>query len=48
MPVFGPNDDAIRAYLAMEAVAIIASAEIELVRACLMKQREDYAGKGGH
>lgn len=47
MPTFGPDDDAIAAYLAMEAVAIGATGVIELGRECLIKQRGDYAGKGG-
>lgn len=48
MPTFGPDDDAIAAYLAMEAVAIAAAAEVDLARECLIKQRGDYAGRGGH
>lgn len=48
MPRFGPDDNAIEAYLAMEAVAIGATGVIELGRECLKKQREDYAGNGGH
>lgn len=48
MPTFGPDDDAIAAYLAMEAVAIGAAGVIELARECLIQQRKDYAGRGGH
>lgn len=42
-----PGDDAIKAYLQNRAAAIVASAEVDLGRACLEKQRADYAGKGG-
>lgn len=47
LPAFGRDDDAIPAFLAMEAVAIGQAGIIELAHACLVKQREDYAGKGG-
>ena len=47
VPTFGPDDDAIEAYLTMEAVAIAATSEVDIGRECLVKQRGDYAGKGG-
>ncbi len=46
VPAFGPDDDAIAAYLAMEATALGAAGEVDLARECLVKQRLDYAGKG--
>src|SRR3569623_1199324 len=43
LPLFGPDDDARPAYVAMEAVAIEQSGVIELARECLRRQRLDYA-----
>jgi hypothetical protein len=48
VPEDRPEDDAIKAYLANRAAAIVASAEVELGRACITQQRTDYAGTGGH
>jgi hypothetical protein len=48
VPTFGPEADAIEAYLAMEATAITASAEVDLGRECIARQRQGYAGKGGN
>lgn len=47
LPKFARKDDAIAAYLAMEAVAIAQDGMIELTLECLQQQRLDYAGKGG-
>lgn len=41
-----PEDDAIRAYLENRKAAIVASAEVDLGRECIKRQRQDYAGKG--
>ena len=43
-----PEDPAIPAYLENRKAAIVASAEVELGRECIKKQRTDYAGRGGH
>lgn len=48
VPEFGPEADAIEAYLAMEATAITASATVDLGRECIKRQRHDYAGKGSN
>jgi hypothetical protein len=45
VPEAKPEDDAIKAFLENRAAAIVASAEIELGRECLVRQRQDYAGK---
>jgi hypothetical protein len=47
VPTFGPEDDAITAFLTIEAIAIGQAGVIELARQCLIKQRNDYAGRGG-
>jgi hypothetical protein len=41
-----PDDDAIKAYLEIREIAIVAAARVDLGRACIVKQRTDYAGKG--
>ncbi|MBW7965331.1 hypothetical protein [Bradyrhizobium sp. BR 10261] len=46
LPAFGPNDDAIQAFLAVEAIVIEQHGVIELTQQCLRRQRLDYAGKG--
>ena len=47
LPAFGPEDDAVTAFLTMEAIAIGQAGVIELARQCLIKQRDNYAGRGG-
>ncbi|UPJ55391.1 hypothetical protein [Bradyrhizobium sp. 192] len=46
LPAFGPDDDAIEAFLRLEAIMIEQHGVIELARECLRRQRLDYAGKG--
>lgn len=43
VPEARPEDDAIKAFLENRAAAIVASAEVDLGRECLVKQRNDYA-----
>lgn len=47
LPAFGPDDEAIPAFLWVEAIVIEQHGVIELARECLRRQRLDYAGKGG-
>lgn len=44
---FGPDDDAIAAYLQRDAEVIIGNERIKAGRACVVQQREAYAGQGG-
>ncbi|MFT4117451.1 hypothetical protein [Bradyrhizobium sp.] len=46
LPAFGPDDDAVQAFLWVEAIAIEQNGVIALARACLRRQRSDYAAKG--
>jgi hypothetical protein len=41
-----PEDDAIAAYLENRKAAVVASAQVELGRQCIQRQRQAYAGKG--
>lgn len=43
---FGPDDDAITAYLQRDAEVIIVNERIKAGRACVVQQRESYAGQG--
>lgn len=43
-----PDDDAIKAYLEIRQVAIVAAVRVDIGRECIVKQRTDYAGRGGH
>lgn len=43
---FGPDDDAIAAYLQRDAEVIIGNERIKAGRACVVQQREAYAGQG--
>jgi hypothetical protein len=47
LPAFAPEDDAIQAFLSVEAIVIEQHGVIELARQCLVRQRLDYAAKGG-
>lgn len=45
-PAFGPDDDAVEAYLQRDAATIVANERIKAGRACIRDQRQKYAGKG--
>lgn len=47
LPALGPDDDAIQAFLWVEAIVIEQHGVIALARECLVRQRLDYAGKRG-
>ncbi|MCK1402011.1 hypothetical protein IVB45_17590 [Bradyrhizobium sp. 4] len=48
LPAFGRDDDAVQAFLWLEAIVIEQHGVIALGRECLRRQRMDYAGKEKH
>ena len=45
---FGPDDDAIGAFLQRDAEVIVANERLKSGKACVRQQRQDYAGQGEH
>lgn len=45
---FGPESDAVGAFLQRDAEAIVANERIKGGRACIRDQRQEYAGHGGN